>query len=327
MDIETVSENLAELLTNTVEMASAFYDIFLNPEPMDVTLKMFDKNNRLITVTIPNRAKDRVTPYVGEGSPEGVVEAPVGSTYVDTLTSTVYYKISGTDYYGWNAVISQSLRETFIRTYLEARGYVTTSSLNTYLTANNYIKAEDIATDEKYGVVKIDDKTIVQNANNQISVAGISDSNLNNSTIHNIWIGEETDYRNLYLSEGMEQDTIYILTDTGQILIGNTEVSSNVFPSSTSEEIALSPSGSTYTAPTNGWFLLNKTAGEANTYVEIINNTSKYRDVCYIPIGTSNGVVVCPALKGETVTVNYTASGAATFQFLNTASNRIEYNS
>lgn len=139
IDLEVIQENLAELLTNTVNLTSVFYDIFLNPEPMDVNIQMFDDNNQLITVTIPNRAKDRITPYVGEGSPEGVVSAPIGTTYVDTSTSTIYYKVSGEDAYGWNAVISQSLMETFVRTYLETRGYVTTSSLHTYLVTNEYV--------------------------------------------------------------------------------------------------------------------------------------------------------------------------------------------
>lgn len=145
-DIDIIAQNLTELLTNTVDMAAVFYDIFLNPQPLDINIQMYDDNNQLITVTIPNRAKDRITPYVGEGSPEGVVEAPVGSVYIDTLTSTVYYKVSGSDYYGWNAVISQSLMETFIRTYLEARGYITTSSLNTYLVTHEYVNVPALET-------------------------------------------------------------------------------------------------------------------------------------------------------------------------------------
>ena len=140
-DLDIISENLAELLTNTVDMATVFYDIFLNPNPMMIHLKAFDDNNELIDVEIPNRAMDRITPYIGEGSPEGKVAAPVGSAYVDTMSSTVYYKVSGDadDPYGWNAVISQSLMETFIRTYLEARGYITTSSLRTYLVTHEYV--------------------------------------------------------------------------------------------------------------------------------------------------------------------------------------------
>ena len=145
-DLDIIQQNLTELLTNSVDMAAVFYDIFLNPQPLDINIQMYDDNNQLITVTIPNRAKDRITPYVGEGSPEGVVEAPIGAVYVDTLTSTVYYKVSGSDSYGWNAVISQSLMETFIRTYLEARGYITTSSLHTYLVTHEYVNIPSLET-------------------------------------------------------------------------------------------------------------------------------------------------------------------------------------
>ena len=145
-DLSRIDENLTELLTNTVDMAAVFYDIFLNPQPMDVNLQMYDDNNQLVTVTVPNRAKDRVIPYTGEGSPEGVVEAPVGATYVDTATSTVYYKVSGSDKYGWNAVISQSLMETYIRTYLEAHGYLTTSYLNNYLVDHEYVDITGLST-------------------------------------------------------------------------------------------------------------------------------------------------------------------------------------
>ena len=138
-DLNVISDNLAELLTNTVDMAGVFYDIFINPTPMDVELKMFDDNNRLITVVVPNRAKDRITPYTGQGSPEGVVSAPIGSVYVDIAASTVFYKVSGSGNTGWSAIISQSAMETYIRNYLESRGYLTSSSLNTYLTDNGYV--------------------------------------------------------------------------------------------------------------------------------------------------------------------------------------------
>lgn len=325
-DIDVVAENLAELLTNTVDMAAVFYDIFLNPHPMDVNLKMFNDENELITVTIPNRAKDRVTSYTGEGSPEGVVAAPMGSTYIDTLTSTVYYKVSGSDQYGWNATLSQSLMEVFIRTYLEARGYVNYSSLRNYLNTNNYVTTSDVATSDTYGVVQIDDNTIVSNGDNQISVEAIVDSNTDSQAAHRVWIGLEDDYRALYLDGSMDSNTIYVLQDTGQVIIGDTEVACNSFPSGVSEELLLGTSGETYTAPTNGWFLLEKGAGIANASLRIINNTSGYTSHITIPSTSGSGVVVCPALKGETVTITYTATGTTNrFLFINATSNRVTY--
>lgn len=335
VDIQVVAENLTELLTNTVDMAAVFYDIFLNPNPMDVDLKMFNNENKLITVTIPNRAKDRVVPYSGSGSPEGTQAAPIGSTYIDTATSTVYYKMSGeaTDPYGWTAVISQNLMEIFIRTYLEARGYVTTTFLSTYLynsvtqgaipgTAGN--SRSIVASNDTYGVVQVDGETIVENGSNQISVAGLVEDN--DSNIVKLWVGEEPEYAALYQDGEKEDNTIYILKDKGQIVIGDIEVACNSFPSSMSESLSLAASGSTYTAPTNGWFLLKKVAGVSNAYLYILNNTTGYGSKIFLPTETDEGVVACPALKGETVTITYTATGTTnSFVFLNAASNRIEY--
>ena len=58
LDINVVIQNLNELLTNSVSFTDKFYDIFFNPTPMDVTLELYDENNVLQEVTIPNRAKD-----------------------------------------------------------------------------------------------------------------------------------------------------------------------------------------------------------------------------------------------------------------------------
>lgn len=60
MDINVVAENLAELLTNSVNMTQVYYDLFFNPEPMDITLYQYDDDNKLVEVVIPNRAKDKI---------------------------------------------------------------------------------------------------------------------------------------------------------------------------------------------------------------------------------------------------------------------------
>ena len=58
LDINTVIQNLNELLTNSVNFTDKFYDIFFNQTPMDVTIDLYNENNELVPVTIPNRAKD-----------------------------------------------------------------------------------------------------------------------------------------------------------------------------------------------------------------------------------------------------------------------------
>ena len=77
IDLKVISENLAELLTSVVNTATKFYDIFVNPEAKDVTIDVFNDENRLVKQTIPNLAKSR-QPLSGYGSPEGNVVGNLG---------------------------------------------------------------------------------------------------------------------------------------------------------------------------------------------------------------------------------------------------------
>ena len=79
INIDVLLENVVELLTNTVNMTAKFYDIFLNPTPMDIELEQYNDQNELVTVVFPNRAKDRILTKFGEGSPEGIVAAAMGT--------------------------------------------------------------------------------------------------------------------------------------------------------------------------------------------------------------------------------------------------------
>ena len=48
IDIEVVAENIAELLTNSVNLTDVYYDLFLNTEPLDIELQMYNEDNELI---------------------------------------------------------------------------------------------------------------------------------------------------------------------------------------------------------------------------------------------------------------------------------------
>ena len=139
IDTSVIIENLTELLQNTVNMTSVFYDIFLNPVPMDVELQQYNSEGELVTITIPNRAKDRKIALTGEGSPEGVVTANVGASYVDVTSDTVYFKATGTGNTGWVIVLTQEGAETYIRAYLANNNFVTEDDVNRYLIDNSYV--------------------------------------------------------------------------------------------------------------------------------------------------------------------------------------------
>jgi len=110
VDINVVAENLSQLLTNYTNLASVFYDIFLNGTPMDVTLQQYDSDNILQTYIIPNRAKDKETSNVLTGTvdPEGTIEASVGAMYINTESQKAYLKVFGEGVSGWEAIFSSS---------------------------------------------------------------------------------------------------------------------------------------------------------------------------------------------------------------------------
>ena len=99
--LEDIVNLLTILFTNLNNQNEIYYDMFLNPNPMDVKLERYDENGELVTVTLANRAKDRILSYSGTGSPNGVQVATVGSLYIDTDKGSLYFKANGTDAYGW----------------------------------------------------------------------------------------------------------------------------------------------------------------------------------------------------------------------------------
>lgn len=130
MDINVDIENIVEYLTNSVNITDKFYDIFFNPEPMDVTFEQYNDDNKLVEVTIPNRAKDLKNIKVGSRNPEGQVSAEVGTLYINSSVPQLYIKVEGTNENGWVAIPNQEETISIIRNYLEVNGYATEEYVN-----------------------------------------------------------------------------------------------------------------------------------------------------------------------------------------------------
>ena len=109
---------LSELLTNSTGIVSQYFNMFFNPNPMDIELAQYDNDGILKVYKIPNRAKDSIA-LLGEGAPEGVVSASRGQMYLDVTTGIPYIKktlISETE--GWEPLkIPDALAPLY---YLEA---------------------------------------------------------------------------------------------------------------------------------------------------------------------------------------------------------------
>jgi hypothetical protein len=163
VDTNSIIDNLTELLQNTVNMTSVFYDIFINPEPMDVVLTQYNTNGELITITVPNRAKDLQRALVGTGSPEGTVAVAEGTLYVDSVTQTAYVKIDGSGTTGWKIILTEEGIYAYVRNYLLEHGYYNTETLERYLTENEYVKQETVQEAVKDAIK--DSKLVLQRNN------------------------------------------------------------------------------------------------------------------------------------------------------------------
>lgn len=313
MDTNVIIENLTELLTNTVNMTSVFYDIFLNPEPMDVTLQQYNDQNELVTVTIPNRAKDRSESLSGEGTPEGNVEAPIGTMYIDTQFSQVYIKVSGSDQYGWLSILNQTSVIPILRAYLINSGYVTENAMSNFIDSKGFVTSEDYASSEDYGVIKIDEDSLVNNGNLQLSVAGIVPSVANGDNISGatkkLWVGLSSSYSQL--GGSVDPDTFYVLEDLGVVLLGNTQIAANGQPSNVGSTLgpSLPVSGDQVTLLEDGVVYINVYSTAAGQYIDV----EKENGQKYISHSTASGqevVVNVPVSKGETITIYYTVGGA-----------------
>lgn len=203
MNNDIILSNVVELLTNTLNMTSVFYDIFLNPNPMDVELEQYDDNNELIKVVIPNRAKDRILSKIGAGNPEGVVIAPVGTMYIDSTTSKIYVKVSGNDAFGWISLITNDDIVNIIRNYLIDNNFVTVG----YLEEHEYVTRKDKAQPDRAGVVTYDNLSIKENDGGQLQTVGVIDQ-LN--SVNRLWIGLQEEFDAI---TEKDQNTFYVVTD------------------------------------------------------------------------------------------------------------------
>ena len=134
--MEEVAYLLNVLFTNLNNLDRIYYDMFINPEPMDIELERYDETGTLTTVILPNRAKDKISTYSGNGNPNGKQIASPGALYIDISTASMYYKGSGSDAYGWVLVWSSA-------NLVEGTDFLSPSGDGSQLTNLN---AENIAT-------------------------------------------------------------------------------------------------------------------------------------------------------------------------------------
>ena len=87
-------------------------------------------------------------------------------------------------------------------------------------------------------------------------------------------------------------------------------------PSSKFIDLTLGANGSQYTAPANGWFLLDK-RGDSGTYVRLVPSYGTFTGSYTSNRGNEECFSSCPVKKGDIVTAVYTAGGdVSVFRFI-----------
>lgn len=210
LDENLVVENLNELLTNSVTLTSKYYDIFINPDPMDVTLWMYNDQNELIEVTIPNRAKDRQDSIVNNGvltilknglslgtfsansSVDKAISIPVPTKTSELVNDAGFVRDTDIPVVGDGRVtISQGG---------EVKGSFTTNQ-----SANAVIDLET--------TVNIDRSSITFNSEDKIQTVGVIDNNSGDTT--KVWTGTRQQYDAITVKDN---NTIYNVTDDVSIV-------------------------------------------------------------------------------------------------------------
>lgn len=95
------------------------------------------------------------------------------------------------------------------------------------------------------------------------------------------------------------------VNNTANILMAH-----NAMPSSTYDDLALGASGTSYTAPADGYVFVNKTSNAAGQYVETL--TDRLLDIKWSPASGQQLINWLPVKKGETFKVYYAAGGVTT---------------
>jgi len=99
--LKQIQSQLAVLETSYANMTRTYYDMFYNSTPMDITLKIYNDEGVLETITVPNRAKASTSTLTYAGSPSGVKSAALGTLLLDTTTGNLWYESLAYDVDGW----------------------------------------------------------------------------------------------------------------------------------------------------------------------------------------------------------------------------------
>lgn len=106
--------------------------------------------------------------------------------------------------------------------------------------------------------------------------------------------------------DGKADTDLANVTNTGKVLMSGMGM-----PSDTYVDLTLGASGSTYTAPANGWFTFSKKTNNTNQYIFL--KGSLIGSELKAPNSGSGLTVFLPVQKGDSIRVGYNAGGGTDY--------------
>ena len=138
-----------------------------------------------------------------------------------------------------------------------------------------------------------------------------------------ICVGNTTNYEGMtdVVNQGMEileQVAQKVNIDgTNLNTEGKTLITSYSFPSNRYIDLTLGASGTTYTAPANGYLHLFKEVNSADQYVVLTNTNNGLGMHAWVPKSGGGAATTIPVKKGDIVSINYTAgANVICFRFI-----------
>lgn len=96
----------------------------------------------------------------------------------------------------------------------------------------------------------------------------------------------------------------------------NTYMAHMAMPSDKHIDLTLGASGTTYTAPADGWFCFSGKSSAANQFIHLVNNTASMEVAFNLPASGQTGKAFIPSTKGGRVKLNYDTGSDKTFKFI-----------
>lgn len=151
-----------------------------------------------------------------------------------------------------------------------------------------------------------------------IGKATVSTSENTNVSLY-FYVGETTQNANL-INAGRIEEKLVNKVDTNASNFtadGKSLISGWGMPSSKYIDLTLGASGTTYTAPGNGWFCLSKQSNGANQQVELGTGFNGLRNRCMVSVTDAAAMTILPVKKGENAYVVYSTGGVTNlFRFI-----------